>query len=196
MRLRNVRNTRRAMIVPTVEATPSSSPRMSRIKRRMKSPEEYSPWTFHRPILDDAIYRCRAENLTLRMSCFSPCERDRFSPSIFEAISVPAEGLAPPFRSSLRGGVEQRRLARHEAPHPVNRGVFVRRVSPGSVAQAGRHPGQPEVLVEGKGGHRASARRPDLRFPPVRLDRFDRGLCDPRLRVRLRGAVRPVDFDA
>src|SRR5437899_3070905 len=41
MRLRNVRNTSRAMIVPTVEATPSSSRRLSRIRIRMKAPGEY-----------------------------------------------------------------------------------------------------------------------------------------------------------
>src|SRR2546428_10688168 len=97
IRLRNVRKTRRAMIVPTVEATPSSSPRRSRIRRRMKSPGEKALRPFYRPILDDAIYRCRAENLTLRMSRFSPYRRGPFSSSIFDVILTSLGGAREAF---------------------------------------------------------------------------------------------------
>src|SRR6266571_3040475 len=192
IRLRNVRNTRSAMIVPTVEATPRSSDRSSRIRTRMDSPEENPPYTFHRPILDDAIYRCRAENLTLRMSRFSPCEEDHFGPVISTVFSARfSERLLRSFRRSLRGRIEERRFAGHEPLHSVDRRVLVRRVCPGSVAQAHRHPWQLEVFIEGEGGHRAPARRPDLRLFAVRLDRLDRRLRDPRTGVNLRvGLVR------
>ena len=79
MTLRNVRKTRRAMTVPMVEATARSSDRKSRIRTRMSSPAENPPSALlHPPILDDAIYMCRAENLPLRMSLFLHVRAPRF----------------------------------------------------------------------------------------------------------------------
>src|SRR3989475_1567979 len=130
------------------------------------------------------------------MSWFSPCEKDYFGAAILTAFSARfSKRLSRSFRRPLRGRVEERRFAGHEPLHSVDRRILVRRVGPGSVAQAHRHPWQLEVFVEGEGGHRAPARRPDLRLLPVRLDGLDRGLRDPRTRVGLRGAVRTVHLD-
>src|SRR6058998_1069723 len=119
-----------------------------------------------------------------------------FGATILTAFSARfSKRLSRSFRRPLRGRVEERRFAGHEPLHSVDRRILVRRVGPGSVAQAHRHPWQLEVFVEGEGGHRAPARRPDLRLLPVRLDGLDRGLRDPRTRVGLRGAVRTVHLD-